>query len=135
MGVNMEYIVNGKPYEVVVIKKRNKNTYIRVKEDLKIYVTTNYLVTKSYIKKLLDENISSLKKMIDQACKKNEKKELFFYLGKTYDIICVSTLKNIEIDDINNLIYVSDYKMLDKWFNKIIKSTFENHFFNIYDKL
>ena len=79
MGVNMEYIVNGKPYEVVVIKKRNKNTYIRVKEDLKIYVTTNYLVTKSYIKKLLDENISSLKKMIDQACKKNEKKELFFY--------------------------------------------------------
>ena len=134
MGVNMEYIVNGKPYEVVVIKKRNKNTYIRVKEDLKIYVTTNYLVTKSYIKKLLDENISSLKKMIDQACKKNEKKELFFYLGKTYDIICVSTLNDIEIDDINNLIYVSDYKMLDKWFNKIIKSTFENHFLNIYDK-
>ena len=24
MGVNMEYIVNGKPYEVVIIKKRNK---------------------------------------------------------------------------------------------------------------
>ena len=32
---------DGNKYEIVIIKKNNKNTYIRVKEDLKIYVTTN----------------------------------------------------------------------------------------------
>lgn len=134
MGVSMDYIINGKSYEVVIIKKKNKNTYIRVKDDLKIYVTTNYLVTKSYIKRLLDDNVSSLKKMIDQVCKKNEKNELFFYLGESYDIIYVSTIKNIEIDSINHLIYVSNYKTLEKWFSKTIRDTFEAHFVNIYNK-
>ena len=52
----MKYEVEGRELEVVIIKKRNKNTYVRVKEDMKIYVTTNYLTTKGYIKKLLDEN-------------------------------------------------------------------------------
>ena len=46
----MEYVIDNKVYEVVIIKKRNKNTYIRVKEDMKIYVTTNYLVSKRYVK-------------------------------------------------------------------------------------
>ena len=34
-------------------KKSNKNTYIRVKKDLKIHVTTNYFVTDRQIEKLI----------------------------------------------------------------------------------
>ena len=41
---------NNKKYEVVIEKKNNKNTYIRVKEDLKIYVSTSYLTPKIMIK-------------------------------------------------------------------------------------
>ena len=42
----MKYEINDKEYEVIIIKKNNKNTYLRVKEDLKIYITTNYFTSK-----------------------------------------------------------------------------------------
>ena len=35
----MKFLIDDKEYEVVIQKKNNKNTYIRVKEDLKIYWT------------------------------------------------------------------------------------------------
>ena len=58
----MEYKIDDKVYQVIIVKKRNKNTYIRVKEDMNIYVTTNYLATKSYIKRLTKscKNINKL---------------------------------------------------------------------------
>ena len=48
--MNFEY--NNKKYEVVIEKKNNKNTYIRVKEDLKIYVYTNRWTKDKEIKKI-----------------------------------------------------------------------------------
>ena len=62
----MKHTVNGKDYEVVIEKKKNKNTYIRVKDDLKIYVTTSYFTTNDYIKKILNENNSFLSKTIGE---------------------------------------------------------------------
>ncbi len=130
----MEYKIDDKVYQVIIVKKRNKNTYIRVKEDMNIYVTTNYLATKSYIKRLLDSNYDYLKKMINQMCKKNEKQELFFYLGVSYDIIFISTISNVDIDYDNKIIYAKDERMLNKWYNKIIKDTFTKHYIDIFNK-
>ena len=134
----MEYVIDNKVYEVVIIKKRNKNTYIRVKDDMKIYVTTNYLTSKRYIKNLLDENYSYLVKMINNMCKKNEKKDLFFYLGNSYDIIFVNDLKKVDVDRNNLVIYASDIKQLNRWYNKVIKDTFierYNYIYNIFDEV
>jgi len=134
----MEYVIDNKVYEVVIIKKRNKNTYIRVKEDMKIYVTTNYLTSKRYIKNLLDENYNYLVKMINNMCKKNEKKDLFFYLGNSYDIIFVNDLKKIDVDSDNQVIYAKDIKQLNRWYNKVIKDTFVERFtyiYNIFDEV
>ena len=40
----MLFNYNGKDYNVIIEKKAgNKNTYIRVKKDLNIYVTTGFL--------------------------------------------------------------------------------------------
>lgn len=127
----MKYEIDGKIYNVVVIKKSNKNTYIRVKEDLNIYVTTNYLVNKSYINNLLDNNKNEIKKMIDKVNKKNEKNELFYYLGKVYDIIIVSTL-DIEFDE--SRIYVKSNDYLNKWLKKQTKKIFEERLNIIYNK-
>ena len=44
---------NGKDYDIVINKKNNKNLYIRVKEDRKIYVTCNYFTSDRMIKKVL----------------------------------------------------------------------------------
>jgi len=120
----MKYKINNVEYEVIIEKKNNKNTYIRVKEDMKIYVTTNYFVSKSYIKNLLDNNKDYLEKMLTKRKEQKEKEESFYYLGNKYDIIFVSSLKNVEID--NNKIYAKDIKTLEKWYKKQMVDLFQN---------
>ena len=119
----MKYKINNQEYDVVIIKKNNKNTYIRVKEDMKIYVTTNYLVNKSYIKNILDNNIDYLKKMLSKRKQDQEKEESFYYLGNIYDIIYVSSIDNLEI--VENKIYVKNSKELEKWYKKQIINLFQ----------
>ncbi len=126
----MKYLIDGKEYEVVIIKKRNKNSYIRVKEDLKIYVTTSYLNNKDYIKRMLDDNYSSLVKMIEKRIISNQKNGMFFYLGKSYDIIEVSIMDNIEIED--GKIYTQSKALLNKWYKKQIETIFNERFNYIY---
>ena len=49
--------------DVVITRKRIKNIYFRIKEDLKIYVNCNYLCTNSYIEKLLYDSKKDILKM------------------------------------------------------------------------
>ena len=42
-----------------------------------IYVTTNYFTPLAYIKKLIEENIINIYKMIDRQAKKQEKNIIF----------------------------------------------------------
>lgn len=128
----MKYQLENQEYDVIIERKNNKNTYIRVKEDLKIYVTTNYFVTKSQIKKLLDENYNYVKKMLIHQKNEIEKQSLFFYLGNSYDIIVIPTLKKIEIQD--NKIYTKDKKMLDKWVKEETIRIFDDRFVYIFNK-
>lgn len=118
----MKYKIDNNEYEVVIIKKNNKNTYIRVKDDLTIYVTTNYFVTNSQIKKMLDQNYNYLKKNIERCVNHSEKSQKFYYLGTCYDIITIST-KDIEI--IDNRIYVKNMDYLNKWLQKQMKQIFK----------
>ena len=55
--IKMKFNYNNIDYEVVVVRKNNKNTYLRVKEDLNIYVTTSYLMPNYLIKKFVEDNI------------------------------------------------------------------------------
>jgi predicted metal-dependent hydrolase len=127
----MKYIIDNKEYEVVIIRKNNKNTYIRIKDDLKIYVTTNMLVTKNSIKKLLDQNIDFLIKNIERQKARQKRQEEFYYLGQVYDIITIST-KNIEI--IGNRIFVKDKEYLNKWYKRETKRIFLDELDKIYNQ-
>lgn len=118
----MKYTIDNKEYEVVIIKKNNKNTYIRVKEDLKIYITTSIFSTKSYIKSLLDNNIESIKKMIEQQAKQIKKKDYFYYLGEKYEVF-VDDVEGIKFLD--DAIFVNSENTLNKWINKKIKELFQ----------
>ena len=119
----MKYLIDNEEYDVIIEKKNNKNTYVRVKKDCKIYVTTNFFVTKTYIKTVLDNNYEAIKKMIEKTKVKENKNNQFFYLGDRYDIIIVPTLKSIEICD--NKIFVKDIKYLDKWLKKEMINIFK----------
>lgn len=104
-------------YEVIIERKNNKNLYIRVSEDLKIKVTCPFMYTKSAINKILNENIKSIKKMIDKQKKKNETKkdEGHMLLGKKLNV-CYKDVKKAVFD--SDTIIVKDDKMLDNWYKK-----------------
>ena len=130
MEVTFDYRLDGISYKVLVVKKNNKNTYIKIKDDLTIYVTTNYLTSKRDVKTILDNEKNFLRKALSRTRKKMEKEELFYYLGEKYDIILVP-FDNIEID--KGKIYVKDEKTLEKWLKREIKRIFTERLEYNYD--
>lgn len=118
----MKFQIKNKEYSVIIEKKNNKNTYIRVKSDKTIYVTTSYFTTKKQIEQILENNISSLIKMIDRVERKSSKEENFYYLGNTYQIIYMPTKLEIHADKI----FVSNELELIKWLKKETKNIFQN---------
>lgn len=135
LGVYMKIDIDGKEYEVIIIKKNNKNSYIRVKEDLSIVVTTSYFTTKRQIVKMLNDNVESIKKMLNRQIASQEKNKTFFYLGNAYDIIKVTTLNDIQIE--NDKIYVPSNDKLEKWYKKKMIEIFNDRLsynFNLFEE-
>lgn len=125
----MKYELDDIKYDVVITRKNNKNTYIRVKENV-IYVSTNYFASKLYIKKLLDNNKDALRKMFNNSLKKQEMEDNFYYLGKVYDVIIVPSM-DIELTEDKIFVQSKDY--LDKWLKKQIKTIYQNRLDTIFD--
>lgn len=124
--------IDGNEYDIEVIRKNNRNTYIRVKNG-KIIVSTNYLVSRNSIKKLIDDNLLSIKKMIDRDKRQNNQEEEFYYFGKKYDIIY--GFREIEI--VNDKIYASDEKRLKKYIdNEIVRIYQErlDYYYNMFEE-
>ena len=120
----MKYILDNKEYEVFVVKKNNKNTYIRVKDNKTIYITTNYFVTKKYIYDLLDKNKEFLRKALKKVDAKSERLEKFLLLGNEYNVEYNSNISSVMIDYQKRYIYSRDAAMLNKWLLNQIKDLF-----------
>lgn len=117
----MEYEIDGIKIKVIVEKKNNKNTYIRIKENNEVLITTNYFTSKKAILKLLEDNKKFILKNIERLELKREKEEKFYFLGKEYNIIYLKGQTEI----INNNIYTENIKSLEKWLNNEIKILFK----------
>ena len=118
--------------EVFITKKRQKNTYIRVKEDLNIYVTTNYFTTKENILKLIENNKTSISRMITRQEKKQQKEKEFTYLGKKYNLVLINS-KEITLG-LETILY-NNSENLHKWLVKQANSIFLeelNKMYNIF---
>ncbi len=129
--MNVSY--NGKNYEIKIIRKNIKHTYIRVKEDLIIYITTNNFTTNDFIKELVQENLINIYKMIDRQTKKQEKNNNYYLLGKKYNIIICNIFKKAVIDDDN--IFVKNIRMLDQFTREKAKEIFANRLIECYEKM
>lgn len=127
----MKYRIENTECNVFIEKKNNKNTYIRIKEDLNIYVTTNYFVTKNQVKEILDKNYEYLDKTLNKVKSDLEKANFFYYLGKKYDIIIMPIDKITIMDD---KIYVKDDNTLNKWILNQIKIIYKEHLDILYNK-
>ncbi len=122
MVKTFEYKLDGEKYNVEVVYKNNKNTYIKIKDDLTIYVTTNYLTPKRVIKNLLDMEQDFLRKTLNKVKSRQNKEQDFYYLGHKYDIIRVP-FEDIEIE--GKKIYYPSKEKLDKWLKKQTREIFE----------
>ncbi len=128
----MTYTINNQIYKVIIERKKNRNSYIRIKEKDIIFVTTNYLASDRDIYQMLMRNEKAIQRMIQKKCQKNEKEEKFYYLGNVYDIIIVPTLDQFDI--VGDKIYVKDEKMLNRWLESQMKTIFQDHYDFYYEK-
>lgn len=127
----MKYEIDGTLYDVIITKKNNKNLYIRVKEDGNIYVTCNYFTTKGEIKKILDSNITSLRKMLFKVNNKKLKKDSFLYLGREYEVIFDEKLNSTYIKD--DKIFSKNILSLNKWYKEEIIRVFDERFVYVFN--
>lgn len=110
----MKILLDNQEVDVEIIRKDNKNLYIRIKEDLKIYVTCNKHISTSEIEKILQKNYKSLLKMYNLQKKIHDEKNFYYYLGDKYTIIYDEGIKKTQID--GDFILVKDDKMLTKFY-------------------
>ena len=125
----MQNELNNEIIIVEIIRKNNKNTYVRVK-DGKIVVTTSFLNTKLTVTKILDDNVSFLKKALYKDLKKQEKNDRFYYLGKCYGVVFKPSIC-VEISDYK--IYANDSNSLDKWLKNQTLTIFKERLNYWYD--
>lgn len=128
----MTFNYNNEEYDIIIEKKNNKNTYIRVKDDLKIYITTNKLVPKFMIEKLVNDNRKTIIKMIEKKLKENNEKKENYFLGKKIDIMKINIIKKPYLED--GTLYIKDDSDIDKWYKKQTEIIFKEHLDNVYKK-
>ncbi len=119
-------------YEVRIIRKNNRNTYIRVRDGM-IVVTTNYFTSEKSIEKLIKDNKISIMEMVKQDSKKQEREDNFYYFGKSYDVVYGFLDVSIE----GNKIYAKDEKSLFRYLNEsIVKIYLERlmYWYNVFEE-
>ncbi len=124
--------IDGNDYKVIINKKNNKRTYIRVKEDLNIYVYTNKYYMNFEIKKIINDNIDDIKNMINIMNKKKINSDKNMYLGNEVDIVCVSNQRYPEV--FNNKLYIKDISKLNDYYKMLAIDYFKERLDFIYCK-
>ncbi len=126
----MKIKLNNFESEIFITRKRtNKNTYIRIKEDLNIYVTTNYFTSDKNIFCLIQDNKSSVLKMLEKQLKKNQKEAIFTYLGKKYSLV-YTNLKTVTI--LEDKLLIDKEIDLNKWLLKQAQIIFQDQLYKMY---
>lgn len=130
--INLKLNIDGKYYDVVIEKKSgNRNTYIRVKKDLVISVTTNKYASNKMIEKLIEDNYEKIVKMVNVQLKKAANNEGPNYLGKQYDIVYV---EYCDIAFGNEKVFLNKKLDIDKWYKSQAQKIFLDHLNKIYER-
>ena len=107
--------------DVIINRKKIKNIYFRIKEDLKLYVSCNYLCSNSYIEKILIKNKKDIIKMYNNMLNKTKDNNEIYYLGSKMNYI---ENKKIFID--GNNIYGPNIESINEYLEKNSLKIFES---------
>ena len=105
--------------EVIINRKKIKNIYFRVKEDLKLYISCNILCTNSYIEKLIIKNKKDIIKMYNNMLSKEVEDGYIYYLGNKMKYVYD---KKILIDE--DIIYGPSIDKIEEYLKKICINIF-----------
>lgn len=114
----MVFVYRDREYVVDIVRKNNKNTYIRVKNG-RLCITTNYFTSDRSILMLLKENEKSISKMIDRDSKRSQNEDIFYLWGIEYKVL-FHDLDSVIIDNHCLEIYVKNLDILEKYLKKEI---------------
>lgn len=118
----MEIVIENKKYNVIINLKKNKNIYIRISDDLSLVINVPYLTSKREINKIIDNNIDSIKNLINKKIKEIEKDSGIYILGVKYEVVLLNTIKKVEVE--NGYIYAPDKRKLELWYKKELEKIF-----------
>ncbi len=128
----MKIKLDNEVHEVVVTKKvGNRNTYIRVKDDLKIYVSTGKFTSDKEIERIIIKNKKSVLNMLEKAYKQKQYNDSFYFLGKKYEIVYVND-KDLYLG--SNKVFIPKGYDVDKWYKKQANKLFEERLTYNFDK-
>lgn len=119
----MQCELNKKRINIEVIRKNNKNVYMRFRNADLLTVTCNRWVSEREIKKIIDINQLSLEKMQRQKEKEEKKEEYFYYLGTPYEKLFDEETKNPFFEQ--GHIIAKDEKTLQKFYLKECQRVFD----------
>lgn len=122
----MKLIIDDINIDVIINKKNIKNIYFRIKEDLKLYVSCNYLCTDAYIEKLLLKNKKDILKMYNSMKDKINTNSEIYYLGNKMNYI---KSKDVFIDGLN--IYGPSIEYINEYLEKTSIKVFLNRLNNL----
>ncbi len=120
----MQVVLDNKLFEVEIIRKPNKNIYMRFKNQNTIMVSCNRLVSEKEIEKLLIKNKESLLKMYEKKAKEEMNDAFFWYLGKAYTRVFDGISKEVFFEQ--DCVIAKDEKTLEKFYIKECVRVFES---------
>ncbi len=119
----MQYELNDIQIEIKIIRKNNKNLYMRFLDAQNLQITCNPFLKEKEIYQIIEKNYQSLTKMHLQKLKELEQNQHFNFLGKSYQIKYdgISKQPFFEADRI----VAKDEKTLKKFYIKECQRIFE----------
>ena len=111
----MEYLLDNHVLNVLILRKPNKNIYMRFKDQNTILVTCSRFVSEKEILRILNKNQDSLLKIYLKKVKEEEKDYFFWYLGKSYTRVFDGVSKDPFFE--KDCLFVKNEKTLDKFYH------------------
>lgn len=120
----MNYILNNTSYEVLIIRKKIKNMYLKVRNE-QIVITCPIFISEKKIYDFIENNHKFLLK--------NLTKKDNYFLGKEIDVISISNLKHPEYSD--QKLYIKSHNTYEKELKTIASDIFQKRLELIYQKI
>lgn len=120
--VFLKVVLNNEEITIKVIRKPNKNIYMRFTTPNVLTVSCSTWVSEKKILQIINKNSSSLEKMQQKKANETIEDSFFWYLGKSYTKIFDGETKEVtfQID----CVFARDEKTLEKFYNKEVVRIF-----------